>query len=121
MATAWRQISAGANFQVAHGFFLVDCDWFGRHAIEAAVAPGRAGRTVYGADGNALGTERCGKALAEAPIGKQARDQILARDAVAMMYRAVTAAQPARAAVSPLDGVAALPCTAQPHRSAQCP
>jgi predicted TIM-barrel fold metal-dependent hydrolase len=76
----------------------VDCNSFGPRAIEAAVALYGADRIVCGTDGSAFGVDWTRKALDDAQIGQDAREQILTRNAAAMMARVVAAAQPARAA-----------------------
>jgi predicted TIM-barrel fold metal-dependent hydrolase len=56
-----------------------------------------ADRIVCGTDGTEFGVDWTHKALAEAEIGDQAREQILHGNAAALLARA-TAAQPQRAA-----------------------
>src|SRR5262249_33726833 len=75
----------------------VDCNSFGPRAIEAAVRLYGAERIVCGTDGTEFGCDWTRKALAEAEIGEEAREQILHRNAAAMLARA-TAAQRDRAA-----------------------
>ena len=75
----------------------VDCNSFGPHSIEAAVRLYGAERIVCGTDGTEFGCDWTHKALAEAEIGEEARQQILHRNAAAMLARA-RAAQPAVAA-----------------------
>jgi predicted TIM-barrel fold metal-dependent hydrolase len=75
----------------------VDCNSFGPHAIEAAVRLYGAERIVCGTDGTEFGCDWTRKALAEAQIGEEAREQILHRNAAAMLAR-VGAAQGERAA-----------------------
>jgi predicted TIM-barrel fold metal-dependent hydrolase len=75
----------------------VDCNSFGPHAIEAAVRLYGAERIVCGTDGTEFGCEWTRKALADAEIGEEAREQILHRNAAAMLARA-GAAQPENAA-----------------------
>ena len=75
----------------------VDCNSFGPHSIEAAVRLYGAGRIVCGTDGTEFGCDWTRKALAEAEIGEEAREQILRGNAAAMLARA-RAAQGARAA-----------------------
>jgi aminocarboxymuconate-semialdehyde decarboxylase len=75
----------------------VDCNSFGPHSIEAAVRLYGAGRIVCGTDGTEFGCDWTRKALAEAEIGEDAREQILHGNAAAMLAR-VKAAQGARAA-----------------------
>jgi predicted TIM-barrel fold metal-dependent hydrolase len=65
----------------------VDCNSFGPRAIEAAVSLYGAGRIVCGTDGSAFGVDWTRKALANAQIGEQARQQILHGNATAMMAR----------------------------------
>jgi predicted TIM-barrel fold metal-dependent hydrolase len=76
----------------------VDCNSFGPRAIEAAVELYGAERIVCGTDGSAFGVDWTRKALAEARIDEQAREQILRRNAAAMMARVTKDAQRARAA-----------------------
>jgi aminocarboxymuconate-semialdehyde decarboxylase len=75
----------------------VDCNSFGPRAIEAGVRLYGAERIVCGTDGTEFGCEWTRKALAEAQIGEDAREQILQSNAAAMLAR-VTAAQRQRAA-----------------------
>src|ERR1700683_5374075 len=75
----------------------VDCNSFGAHSIEAAVRLYGAERIVCGTDGTEFGCDWTRKALAEADIGDDARDQILHRNAAALLARAKPA-QPERAA-----------------------
>src|SRR5271163_3843407 len=70
----------------------VDCNSFGPRAIEAAVSLYGAERIVCGTDGTEFGCDWTRKALAEAQIGEDAREQILHRNAAAMLARARTAA-----------------------------
>jgi predicted TIM-barrel fold metal-dependent hydrolase len=69
----------------------VDCNSFGPHAIEAAVRLYGAERIVCGTDGTEFGVDWTRKALAEAEIGEQAREQILHGNAAALLARARTA------------------------------
>ncbi len=66
---------------------LVDCNSFGPRAIEAAVNLYGADRIVCGTDGSAFGVDWTRKALADAQIGEEARQQILHGNAAAMMAR----------------------------------
>ncbi|HEY4174311.1 MAG TPA: hypothetical protein VGM42_14875, partial [Rhodopila sp.] len=66
---------------------FVDCNSFGPLAIEAAVSLYGAERIVCGTDGSAFGVDWTRKALAEARIGEDERQQILHRNAAAMMAR----------------------------------
>jgi predicted TIM-barrel fold metal-dependent hydrolase len=75
----------------------VDCNSFGPRAIEAGVRLYGAERIVCGTDGTEFGCDWTRKALAEADIGQEAREQILHRNAAAILARA-GAAQPQRAA-----------------------
>ena len=75
----------------------VDCNSFGPRAIEAAVNLYGAERIVCGTDGTEFGCDWTRKALAEAQIGEEAREQILHRNAAAMLAR-VRTAQPESAA-----------------------
>jgi predicted TIM-barrel fold metal-dependent hydrolase len=65
----------------------VDCNSFGPRAIEAAVALYGADRIVCGTDGSAFGVDWTRKALADAQISEEAREQILTRNAAAMIAR----------------------------------
>jgi predicted TIM-barrel fold metal-dependent hydrolase len=76
----------------------VDCNSFGPRAIEAAVALYGAERIVCGTDGTEFGCDWTRKALADAQIGDDAREQILHRNAAALLARAAKTAQPERAA-----------------------
>ena len=76
----------------------VDCNSFGPHAIEAAVRLYGADRIVCGTDGTEFGVDWTQKALAEAQIGDEAREQILHHNAAAMLARVAKSAQPDRAA-----------------------
>ena len=77
----------------------VDCNSFGPRAIEAAVRLYGAERIVCGTDGTEFGCDWTTKALAEAEIGEEAREQILNRNAAAIIARAGSATAPgARAA-----------------------
>src|ERR1700676_85910 len=71
----------------------VDCNSFGPRAIEAAVSLYGAERIVCGTDGTEFGCDWTRKALAEAQIGEEAREQILHRNAAAMLARVAKAAQ----------------------------
>ena len=75
----------------------VDCNSFGPRAIEAAVSLYGAERIVCGTDGTEFGCDWTRKALADAQIGEEAREQILHRNAAALLAR-TAAAQPQRAA-----------------------
>ena len=75
---------------------FVDCNSFGAHSIEAAVRLYGAERIVCGTDGTEFGCDWTRKALADADIGEEAREQILHGNAAAMLAR-VTAAQGERA------------------------
>jgi predicted TIM-barrel fold metal-dependent hydrolase len=65
----------------------VDCNSFGPRAIEAAVNLYGADRIVCGTDGSAFGVDWTLKALADAQIGEEARQQILHGNAAAIMAR----------------------------------
>jgi predicted TIM-barrel fold metal-dependent hydrolase len=75
----------------------VDCNSFGARAIEAGVRLYGADRIMCGTDGTEFGCDWTRKALAEAEIGEDAREQILHRNATAMLAR-VSTAQRERAA-----------------------
>jgi predicted TIM-barrel fold metal-dependent hydrolase len=70
----------------------VDCNSFGARAIEAAVRLYGAERIVCGTDGTEFGCDWTRKALAEAEIGAEAREQILHRNAAAILARAANGA-----------------------------
>jgi len=76
----------------------VDCNSFGPNSIEAAVRLYGAERIVCGTDGTEFGCDWTHKALAEAQIGDEAREQILHGNAAAMLARAAKTAPGARAA-----------------------
>jgi predicted TIM-barrel fold metal-dependent hydrolase len=76
----------------------VDCNSFGPHSIEAAVRLYGAERIVCGTDGTEFGCDWTRKALADAEIGDDAREQILHRNAAALLARAASAAGHQRAA-----------------------
>ena len=76
----------------------VDCNSFGPRAIEAAVSLYGAERIVCGTDGTAFGVDWTQKALAEAQIGDEAREQIPHRNAAGLLARVASAAQGQRAA-----------------------
>ena len=76
----------------------VDCNSFGPRAIEAGVHLYGAERIVCGTDGSEFGCDWTFKAIAEAQIGEEAREQILHRNASAMLSRFVTVAQREKAA-----------------------
>jgi predicted TIM-barrel fold metal-dependent hydrolase len=71
----------------------VDCNSFGPRAIEAAVRLYGADRIVCGTDGTEFGCDWTRKALAEAQIGQEAREQILNGNAAAMLARATSRAR----------------------------
>src|SRR5215468_3200873 len=77
----------------------VDCNSFGPRAIEAGVRLYGAERIVCGTDGTEFGCDWTWKALAEAEIGDEAREQILHGNAAAMLAR-VRAAQGERIAAA---------------------
>src|ERR1700688_3658283 len=85
-----------SRFRKAQVF--VDCNSFGPRAIEAAAALYGAERIVCGTDGSAFRVDWTRKALADAQIGEEAREQILHRNAPAMMARVVGSAERALAA-----------------------
>lgn len=76
----------------------VDCNSFGPRAIEAAVSLYGADRIVCGTDGSEFGVDWTRKALADARISEDERQQILHRNAAAMLARAVGTARSERAA-----------------------
>jgi predicted TIM-barrel fold metal-dependent hydrolase len=76
----------------------VDCNSFGPRAIEAAVGLYGAERIVCGTDGSEFGCDWTRKALADARISEDEREQILHRNAAEMMARVVGAARGERVA-----------------------
>jgi len=76
----------------------VDCNSFGPRSIEAAVSLYGAERIVCGTDGTEFGCDWTRKALADAQIGEDAREQILHRNAAAMLARVAKTAPGERAA-----------------------
>jgi len=70
----------------------VDCNSFGPRAIEAAVRLYGADRIVCGTDGTEFGCDWTHNALKDAEIGEEAREQILHKNAAAMLARAAQAA-----------------------------
>jgi predicted TIM-barrel fold metal-dependent hydrolase len=75
----------------------VDCNSFGSRAIEAAVRLYGPDRIVCGTDGTEFGCEWTTKAIAEAEIGEDARQQILHRNAATMLSPLATIAPLERA------------------------
>jgi len=76
----------------------VDCNSFGPRAIEAAVDLYGAERIVCGTDGSEFGVDWTRKALADARISEEAREQILRRNAAAMLARVTGSARRERVA-----------------------
>ena len=72
---------------------IVDCNSFGPRAIEAGVSLYGAERIVCGTDGSEFGCDWTRKALDEAQISAEAREQILTGNAAAMLARVKLAAQ----------------------------
>lgn len=70
----------------------VDCNSFGPRAIEAGVHLYGAERIVCGTDGTEFGCDWTIKAVADAQISEDAREQILHRNASAMLAQVVKAA-----------------------------
>ena len=68
----------------------VDCNSFGPRAIEAGVRLYGAERIVCGTDGTEFGVNWTLKAIADAEIGEEARENILHRNAGAMLARFAT-------------------------------
>ena len=77
---------------------FVDCNSFGPRAIEAAVELYGAERIVCGTDGSEFGVDWTRKALNDARISEEQRQQILHRNAEAMLARVVGIAERERAA-----------------------
>ena len=67
----------------------VDCNSFGAGAIEAGVRLYGPDRIVCGTDGSEFGCDWTIKALAQAQIGEDVRENILHRNATAMLSRVV--------------------------------
>jgi len=65
----------------------VDCNSFGPRAIEAGVRLYGAERIVCGTDGTEFGVNWTRKAIADSEIGEEAREDILHRNARAMLAR----------------------------------
>ena len=76
----------------------VDCNSFGPRAIEAAVSLYGAERIVCGTDGTEFGVKWTTKALADAEIGEDARENILHLNAAAMLSRFATVKEHEKAA-----------------------
>src|SRR6185436_20053668 len=76
----------------------VDCNSFGPRAIEAAVTLYGAERIVCGTDGTEFGVNWTAKAIEEAQIGADAREQILHRNAAAMLAQRGASVQRERVA-----------------------
>jgi len=76
----------------------VDCNSFGPRAIEAGVRLYGAERIVCGTDGTEFGVDWTQKAIAEAQIGADARQQILEGNAAAMLARRATVTRHVKAA-----------------------
>jgi predicted TIM-barrel fold metal-dependent hydrolase len=76
----------------------VDCNSFGSRAIEAAVELYGAERIVCGTDGSEFGVDWTRKALTDARITEEQRQQILTRNAAAMMARVASTTPRAMAA-----------------------
>ena len=70
----------------------VDCNSFGPRAIEAAVACTAPTASCAAPTAVAFGVDWTRKALEDAQIGDEAREQILHRNAAAMMARVVRSA-----------------------------
>jgi len=77
---------------------FVDCNSFGARSIEMAVDLYGADRIVCGTDGSAFGVDWTRKALEEARIGDEARQQILQGNAAALMARVGRGAEQQRVA-----------------------
>jgi predicted TIM-barrel fold metal-dependent hydrolase len=79
--------------RVGRSNVFVDCNSFGPHAIEAGVRLYGAERIVCGTDGSEFGCAWTTKAIADAQISEEAREQILHRNAGAMLSGLTTIAQ----------------------------
>lgn len=76
----------------------VDCNSFGPGAIEAGVRLYGAERIVCGTDGSEFGCQWTSKALADAQISTEAREQILHRNAAGLLARFANVASRERVA-----------------------
>lgn len=76
----------------------VDCNSFGPRAIEAGVRAYGPERIVFGTDGTGFGGEWTNKAIADADIGDEARQNILHRNAAEMLSELAPLAQYGQAA-----------------------
>jgi predicted TIM-barrel fold metal-dependent hydrolase len=76
----------------------VDCNSFGPRAIEAGIRLYGAERIVCGTDGTEFGVEWTKKALADADIEAETREQILSGNAAALIARRAASAKQERAA-----------------------
>jgi len=72
---------------------FVDCNSFGPRAIEAAVSLYGAERIVCGTDGSEFGVDWTRKALADARISAEEREQILYRNAATLLAHVAAAAR----------------------------
>jgi predicted TIM-barrel fold metal-dependent hydrolase len=77
---------------------FVDCNSFGPRAIEAGVSLYGADRIVCGTDGSEFGCDWTLKAIADAQISADAREQILHRNASAMLAHLAPIAERERVA-----------------------
>jgi predicted TIM-barrel fold metal-dependent hydrolase len=76
----------------------VDCNSFGPRAIEAGIRLYGADHIICGTDGTEFGVEWTKKALAEAQVGSETREQILNGNAAAMLARCAASAKREKAA-----------------------
>jgi predicted TIM-barrel fold metal-dependent hydrolase len=77
---------------------FVDCNSFGARAIEMAASLYGTERIVCGTDGTAFGVDWTQKALADTQLDDKSRDQILRRNAAALIARVTGAGEGMRAA-----------------------
>jgi hypothetical protein len=76
----------------------VDCNSFGPRAIEAGIRLYGADHIICGTDGTEFGVEWTKKALADAQVGSETREQILNGNAAAMLARCAASAKREKAA-----------------------
>ena len=84
--------------RLARSKVYLDCNSIGPRAIEAGIRAFGSGRILFGTDGSAFGTEWSIKALNDAKIGDEARQNILYRNAAAVLAHLVPFAEFGKAA-----------------------
>ena len=84
--------------RLARSKVYLDCNSIGPRAIEAGVRAFGSDRILFGTDGSAFGTEWSIKALNDAKIGDEARQNILYRNAAAVLAHLVPFAKFGKAA-----------------------